>query len=148
MNEACGEVEAAPHPAGELCDARLRGELLEAGELDRFIHSAAEVGAVQTLDGAEVLDVLAGVEDRIEAGLLRDESDEPANPMGVRGDVVPIDGDATAVGPEEGRDDGDGCGLARAIGAEQAKDLASRYGEGDAVKNCRAAVALDERVDF
>src|SRR5262249_29328392 len=53
----------------------------------------------------------------------------------------------TAVGSEQGREDPDRGGLARAVRAEEAEDAAGRHVEGDAPQRLDLPVPLDEVLD-
>jgi hypothetical protein len=58
------------------------------------------------------------------------------------GEVKPADAGASGVGLQQCGEDPNGGGLARAVGAEDAKDGARRYGEVDPVEGLRADEAL------
>ena len=57
------------------------------------------------------------------------------------------DAGRTAAGPEDGGEDAEGGGLARAVGAQQAVDGTARYLEREGVHGALVAVELGERVD-
>src|SRR5690606_23461180 len=62
-------------------------------------------------------------------------------------DIVAADGCGAAGGGEEAGDHFHGCGLARAVGAEEAEDFAALDGETHAVDGGEGSEALDELTD-
>jgi hypothetical protein len=74
-------------------------------------------------------------------------ADFAAHFMGLANDVVPADAHRARGGPQQRGEHLNGAGLARAVGADEAKDGAARDVERDAVDRFGFAVAHDEVVD-
>jgi len=70
---------------------------------------------------------------RMKAGLLRGDAKEALGLDGVLEDVVAAHGDRARGGADKAREHADGCGLACAVGAQEAEGLAGVDLEGDSV---------------
>jgi hypothetical protein len=94
--------------------------------------------------------VLPGGERPVEVGTLGHDRQPTACGDRVGSDVDPRDAGATRRRQHPRGEHPDGRGLARAVGPQQAEDLAALDGEGDAVDRVRGStgIALDECVDL
>ena len=84
----------------------------------------------------------------VDEGAVGDEAQGGLGRLRLAREVVAIDGDAARGGLEEAGDDADGGGLARAVGPEEAVDLARRHGEAHAVHGREGPVRLDQPFDL
>ena len=125
VGDAAGDVEAAQQSARELAGAKA-AELLESHELDCLVHERAAPCAV-VHERAEVIDVLADGELVDDGDLLRHDADAALEVVArrVHGFAEQLNG--AAVIREKGEHAVDAGGFARAIGTQQAKDLAPGY---------------------
>ncbi len=95
------------------------------------------------IEGAEERDGLAHLKVLEEAGGLKLHTDARLDRTPVATDIQPIDQDGSTIGGAYAFEDIKSRGLARAVGAEQAKDLAAPDGEADAIHRGQTTVALD-----
>ncbi len=84
----------------------------------------------------------------VHRGVLPGHADQLADDMRCMGDVVPEHLRDARVGFEQGRQDIDGGGLARAIGAEHAVDAAGGHGKVQAINGAVFAENLDQAMCF
>ena len=106
-----------------------------------------ERGALEPVQPAEVGDVLARRELRVDARAVRQHADAPARRERVADDVDAVDRGGAAVGPQHGVEDAKRRGLAGAIRAEQAGDAPVAGLEADAVHGAHGAEAAREAFD-
>ena len=126
VGDTADDVEAAQQAARELAGAKA-AELLEPHELDCLVHERTAPCAVVHVERAEVIDVLADGELVDDGDLLRHDADAALEVVarGAHGFAEQLNG--AAVIREKGEHAVDAGGLARAIGTQQAKDLAPGY---------------------
>ena len=98
----------------------------------------------QALEPAEEPEVLAGGEVLVDRGVLPGDADQLAHLVGAARDVDAEDLGAAAVDRQQRREHPEHRGLAGAVGAEHAEDLAAAYLEVDAVDGAEVAEGLDE----
>ena len=116
-------------------------ELAEIGQLeDRVDHP--ERGHAERV--GEELEVLADGDAVVDAGVVGHVADGAAHRLGIDRDVDAIDLDAPGHGLEQRRHDADGRGLAGAVGADEAEDLARPHVEGDVAEDVEVAEAVPE----
>src|SRR5438093_2740063 len=123
------------------------GDLLELHPLERPSHAGGEL-ALQPVDPAVEAQVLLDREVAIEPEGLRHVADDGLDPLGLAGDVDPADRGRPLGRREQAAQHADGRGLARAVGAEDAEDLAGGDVERDAVHRREVAEALGEALDL
>src|ERR1035437_726881 len=111
-------------------------QLLEIG----CIHASAQV--------PEVLKDLSAGQAGIERRLTRRVADQPLDLHGLPPAIQAVDVRRTLVGTQQGHQQTDCGGLARAVGAEEAEHLALIHAEGDIGDAAFAAVALGQTLDF
>ena len=146
VRDAAGDVKAARQATRKLTGAKLR-KVAQTDKVDRLVHQRAAALAVVDVQTAEIIDVLAHRELVKHRHLLRHHADAALEVVagGRHGLAEQLDG-ALVVG-EQLQDAVDGRGLARAVGAEQAKDLARGDVQVKVVERDKIVVALDEIFD-
>lgn len=146
MRDAAGDVEAARQAARELAGAEL-GKVAQPDKVDRLVHQRAAALAVVDVKAAEIVDVLAHRELVEYRHLLRHHADAALEVVagGCHGLAEQLDG-AFVVGKQL-QDAVDGRGLTRAVGAQQAKDLAGGDAQVKVVERDKVVIALDEVFD-
>ena len=146
MRDAAGDVEATRQAARELAGAKL-GKVAQADKVDCLVHERAVALAVVNVKAAEIVNVLTHRKLVEHRHLLRHHADAALEVVagGRHGLAEQLDG-ALVVG-EQLQDAVDGRGLARAVGAQQAKDLAGGDAEVKVVERDKVVVALDEVFD-
>ena len=136
----------APHSAGERLD--LRAAPLD--QVDSFEHVVDVLLALGLGDAVELgvdAEVLFDGEVGVAGERLGNDADHAANRIGILGHIVAgDDGLAAGEGNQRGHH-ADQRALARAVGAEQAEDLALGDREADALDGFKVAVALDDVLD-
>jgi hypothetical protein len=145
VQQARGDVDAPLHPAGERLDAVL-GPVRQADLLQHLVHTPAKIGAAQVIEAAPEGQVLPGGEVVIEGDLLRHDADAGANGQAVSCDGVAVDLSRAGAGCDQAAQHGDGSRLARAVGAQQAEDLAAQDGERDVVNGDQVAIPLTQMI--
>jgi hypothetical protein len=105
-------------------------------------------GVGDAVEVAEQLDQLAGGEEWEERGRLQLDTDHGADLVGLADGVEARHLDAAGVGLAQALDHLEGGGLAGAVGAEDAEDLAGADVEVDAGDGGEAFVAFDEAADL
>ena len=140
-DEAHGDVEPAPHPAGEGGQAAVGG-IGEVEVVEQIGGGPSRVGDVAQL--ADEHEVLAGGEDVVDRGELSGHADVLADLGGLGRHVEPGNGRRAAVGLDQRGEDVDDGGLARAVGAEQGEHRASLDGERHVVEDRDVRVRLRE----
>ena len=145
--DAAGNVEAARQSARKLAGTKL-GKVAQPDKVDRLVHQRAAALAVVNVEAAEIVDVLAHRELVKHRHLLRHHADAALEVVagGRHGLAEQLDG-AFVVG-EQLQDTVDGRGLARAVGAQQAKDLAGGDAQVKVVERNKIVIALDEVFDM
>ena len=144
MEEGGGEIEAAGHAAGEI----FHGLAAAIGELHGFeggVDAGAEIGAAEAVELAEDAEVLIGGEFGVERDVLRDETEREARGGVGGGERLAVERERAGVGRAEAADERHRGGLAGAVGAEQAEELAAGDVERHAVERGERAEALGDR---
>ena len=124
-DEAGGQVEPAPHAAGEVLD-QLLGGVGEVEPLEQLVGPGPGPGLGQVVEPAHHLEVGPGAHQPVDRGLLGGHADAAAHGAGVGDDVDAGDRGRALGGRRERGEDADGRGLARAVVAEQAEHGARR----------------------
>ena len=147
VRDAAGDVEATRQATRELAGAEL-GKVAQADKVDRLVHQRATALAVVDVKTAEIVDVLAHRELVEHRHLLWHHADAALKVVagGRHGLAEQLDG-AFVVGKQL-QNTVDGRGLARAVGAEQAKDLAGGDVQVEVVERNKIVIALDEVFDM
>ena len=146
MRDAAGDVEPSRQTAGELGRAEAR-VVTEAHKVDRLVHELAAPATVAHVERAEGVHVLAHGELVEDGHLLRDHAYARLEVVAVRRHRLAEELDGAAVVGEQLEDAIDGRGLARAVGAQEAKDLPLAHGEVQVIERDELAIALDETRD-
>ena len=146
VRDAAGNVEATRQTARELAGAEL-GKVAQPDKVDRLVHERATALAVVDVQATEIVDVLAHRELVEYRHLLRHHADAALEVVagGCHGLAEQLDG--ALVVSEQLQNTVDGRGLARAVGSEQAKDLAGGDAQVKVVERNKIVVALDEVFD-
>ena len=144
--DTAGNVEAACQAARELAGAEL-GKVTQPNKVDRLVHQRTAALAVADVETTEIVDVLAHGELVKHRHLLWHHADATLKVVagGRHGLAEQLDG--ALVVSEQLQDAVDGRGLARAVGAQQAKDLARGNTQVKVVERDKIVVALDEVFD-
>src|SRR5262249_28035253 len=138
VDEREGQREALPLSAGEVLRIGARLVLQRHLTQQRVWRDGPGVERTEERDGLAHLEVLE------EAGGLKLHADARLNRAPVAPNIQPVNQHSSAVGGPYAFEDVKGRGFARAIGAEQTKDLAALDREADAIHRGQAAIALDE----
>lgn len=142
MRDAAGNVEATRQAARELAGAEL-GKVAQADKVDRLVHQRAAALAVVDVETAEIVDVLAHGELVEHRHLLRHHTDAALEVVAGGRHALAEQLDGALVVGEQLQDAVDGRGLARAVGAQQAKDLAGSDTQVKVVERNKVVVALE-----
>ena len=135
------EVEAALHAAGVRRGLAVGG-VDEADALEQLVAARRALGARDALQAALQAHVLAAGEHRVQRDVLQRDADRGAHLRALLRDVVARDGGACRRRRQQRREDLDRRRLARAVGPEEAVDLAGRDVQVDAVDGADAALEL------
>ena len=146
VRDTAGDVEATRQAARELAGAEL-GKVTQPDKVNRLVHQRTATLAIVNVEAAEIVDVLTHGELVEHRHLLWHHADAALEVIagGRHGLAEQLDG-AFVVG-EQLQNAVDGCGLARAVGAQQAKDLARGDAQVKVVERDKIVVALDEVFD-
>ena len=146
MRDAAGNVEATRQATRELAGAKL-GKVAQPDKVNCLVHQRTAALAVVNVEAAEIVDVLAHRELVEHRHLLRHHADAALEVVagGRHGFAEQLDG-AFVVGKQL-QNTVDGRGLARAVGAQQAKDLAGGDAQVKVIERDKIVVALDEVFD-
>ena len=146
MRDTAGNVKPARQAARELAGAEL-GKVAQPDKVDRLVHERAAALAVADVKATEIVDILAHRKLVEHRHLLRHHADAALEVVagGCHGFAEQLDG-AFVVGKQL-QNTVDGRGLARAVGAQQAKDLAGGDAQVKVVERDKIVVALDEIFD-
>ena len=126
------DVHPALH-AARIVAHRIVGALGQADHLQYLVHPLAQLLALQAVDAAKEHQVLARREAHVQGHLLGDQAHLGLDLVGVGLEVQAIHGDLAAAGLEQPGEHRNRRRLAGAVGAQQAKHLAPRYLERDAL---------------
>jgi len=141
VQHATGDFEATLHAAGEPVD-RPVGILSQAHALQGLADPAPPVR--EAVEARLQVQVLAGRELAIQARLLEHHAQAAAHggPLACR--VRPQDANAALRRERQGRQDGDGGGLAGSVGSQQTEEGALLHAQIETVERGVIAVALDQ----
>ena len=146
MDQAAGQLDAAAHAAGERLD--LRAAPLE--QIDGLEHVGDVLLAPDAGHAVELgvdAEVLLDGEVGVAGERLGNDADHAAHLVGIFGNVVASYDRFPAGQRNERGHHADEGAFARAVGAEQAEDLAFGDAEADAADRLEVAVALDDVFD-
>ncbi len=141
MHERKREVEPALHATRVAADLAIGG-VPEADARQQLVTAARPLGARQAVQGGLEAHVLAPGEERVERSLLQRSADHGAHLLALADDVVPADERGAGRRRQQGGQHVDGGGLARAVGPEEAVDLAGLDAQVDAVDRARPLLEL------
>ena len=111
-----------------------------------LLHAAAAVG--QRVEPGDEVQVLLDRQVFVEAEALGHVADLELDRRGLGQDIEAEAGAATAIGLQQSAEHADGRGLAAAVGAEEAPDLARRHLERDAVDDGTIAETFRQAFDI
>ena len=123
VQQGHADVDAPLHAAGVLVHAVLLA-VDQADELQHLVDALLELRAGKPVHAAPEQQVLAGGHVRVQGDVLRHDADDRLDRLGVRHDRVPVHEGVAPGWAQQAGEHGDGGGLAGAVGAEQAEDLA------------------------
>ena len=135
------EVEPPAHAARVGADAAVR-RLAEADALDQVGGALGDLARRDAVQRRLELHQLAAGHEHVERGLLQGDADALAHQVRLGGDVVAGDERAAAGRAQQRDEHPHGRRLARAVGAQEAVDLARSDLEVDAVDGLEAALEL------
>ncbi len=136
------DLQALLHALAERHDQTIL-ELLQLGELDHRVDDAELGDAVGV---GEELEELAHRDALVHAGVVRHVADDAPHALGIDGHVDAVDLDAPGRRLEQRRHDADGGGLAGAVRADEAEDLAVADLEAHVAQHVERAVAVPQVV--
>jgi hypothetical protein len=142
-HQAGGDVDPPPHPA-RIGPHLPRGRIPEAERLQQLPGARPGVAPGKPEQASHQHQVLVAGEVLVHRGVLPRETHLFPYPPGVAHDVVTQDGRRPRVGGQQGGEDPDGRGLARAVRAEQPIDRALADAEVHAVEGAGVAEAFGE----
>ena len=119
VQRGAGDVHQPPPAAREL-PRWLRGPRPQSGPVDRGGDCGAHRAAAQPGQARREPQVLLDREQAVDAGLLKHEAEPAPDGAALAHDVVAEDTRAAAGGGEQGGEEQHRCGLAGAVGPEQA----------------------------
>ena len=145
-DESAGDAHALAVALGQVLDDAL-ADVTDAHHLADLtdVGLAGELAALQLVVEAQVL-VHRHVQ--VEGGLLGEVADLLFGVEGISQHVDACHADPSRGGGEVAREDVHGGGLTRAVGPEEADDLALADGEADVVHGAIGAVVLDQMFDL
>jgi hypothetical protein len=127
----------------------MRGGVGEADALEQLGAAPDALALGQAVQRGLQAQVLAAGQQRVERGLLEGGADRLAHVRAVADDVVAGHARRARRGRQQRREHQHGRGLARAVGTQEAVDLAGLDAEVDAVHRADPALELaDEAVDL
>ena len=143
VDQGTGQRDADALALGEPLGTPV-GKRLDAEANHHPIHRRLEPSACETLKRREIGDVLPRREIGVQVRVVRQYADPPAHRNRVRPNVDPAHTRRPAIGRENGAQDPQRGGLARAVRTQKARDLAIRGREADALQRLDLAEALGE----
>src|SRR5688572_12563355 len=143
VHERVGQAQALLHPPREGLDVVV-ALATEIDQLKEIADHAPPVGRPDPVAAREEIEVFPYLHVVVDAERVRHEPEDAANLVRVPGHRHPGDLGRARGWQQEGRQDPQGRGLARAVGSDQAEDLALLHGQVDAGYGERAVVALDQ----
>jgi hypothetical protein len=146
VHQGAGERQPALHAAGKGVEADV-GLAGQAGELQQLRDARGDELVGQAEVAAVDLQVLGAGEVRVQVVELGHDADPGPRLPRPRRHRLAHQRDAAGIGHGQAQAAAQGCGLAGAVGAEQAETLAGLQGEGDAGHGLAAVVGLVQVVD-
>ena len=143
MDEHAGEAEPLLHAAGESADERAF-LFAEADELQHVVHRLLALRGRDLVTRAEEVEILGHLHVLVHAEEVGHVADDVAHGVGIAHDVVAEDECLSGGGREEGGEDAERGGLARAVRADEAEEIALVDSEVERVQRDHAAVAAGE----
>jgi hypothetical protein len=144
-DEGGHEVEPSPLPAGQ----RLRRPARVVGHveaLEQLFDPCPALRSGQVVEPSEKVQVLPRAELVVEGGTLPGQADAASDHPGVGADVEAGHARTAAICRQQGREQLDGRGLARAVGTEQPEDRSGSDREAQSIDRDRFAEALAQAV--
>ena len=114
--------------------------------LEQPVRRTPGLAAADPLQAGEEDEVLGGGEQLVDRGVLAGDAEQLADDVRLAPDVDAEDGRLARVDREQGGEHLEHGGLAGAVGAEHAEDLAAADGQVDGVDGALVAERLDEAV--
>ena len=142
-HEARGDVEPAPHAAGEGLDLAV-GRLAEPEGGEQLVRPRLRLAAAIAEEPAEEDEILVAGQVLVDRGELPGEADPAAHRVGIGDHVEPEHAGAAAVGLEQRREHAHDRGLAGAVRAQEPVDRAAADDEVDAVDGAVRPEGLDQ----
>ena len=146
MHQPNGQIQAPLHAAGESRD-RFAGAVRQAHAFQQLLCIFLQSGpryAVQTTPEAKVF---PSAELLVQGQVLGNQTQQAFGRPRRLPQIVVLDAHRALVRPQEPRDHADRRGLAGAVGAQQAEQLALRNREGNAVHGLQRAKPLGQVFD-
>ncbi len=143
VHERAGERGLDALPLREALGAAV-GEFLHLQEPHELGGALARRGALQAVQRAEVQDVLARRQVRIDAGAVRQHPEAPGGLQGRAHRAVPVDERIPRIGPQHRVQHAQRGGLAGAVGPEEPGDAAVRRAQTDVAHGRDRAEVLVE----
>ena len=112
----------------------------EAELIEELFRARDHETLLEVVETANHLEVLRAGEVFVDGGVLAGEADAASDPIGMLDDVDPVHGGGARGGQKDRRQDPDHGGLARAVGPQEAEDLALGNVEGNVVEGSNFAV--------
>src|SRR5216683_1062213 len=132
VDQGAGDGSLLLHAGGKLVAAAV-AEGVHVQAIEDDVEALLEGGFVETVEAAKIFDELLGGEAGVERGGGGKKADVGANFFGMLDNVVAADEGGAVGGLQDGGEHAQGGGLAGAVGAEQAVDLAGLAGEADVI---------------
>jgi hypothetical protein len=147
VQERAGEGELLVHAAGQRVGAAV-AEAGQARDVEKALLAGAHRGGGQAEEVAEKPEVLVDAEVAVEAVLLGHVAEGFEGLGGAGRDELAADEGGAGVGDQEAREHADGGGLAGAVGAHEAVELARAEREGQTAHGRGVAEAAREGAGF
>ena len=147
MQESFREFHAPRQAAGE-CFDKMFGPIGNSQPFHHLGDAAVQLSAAQAIELAVIAKVLEHGQLLVEAGILEDDADSPANFVGLLLNVEAEDAGRSLRWQQSRRKDFEECRLAAAVRTQQGKDLTPPHIETDAIQRsprCCLAAARDSR---
>src|SRR5665213_1408050 len=147
MEQSLGDLDAPAHAAAETLDA-LGGAVAQADRRQRLLDAPAQIRAAQAVEMSLADEIFLGGQLLVEAWRLEYDADLPADFIARFCRVQAEQAHMAGGDGDERREDAEEGGLARAVGAKKAEDIAVVDLQGEVVQGNALAVTMGEVVDF
>src|SRR5262249_27189819 len=124
------------------------GERLEAERLEQLINATLESWARESVQRAEIADVLPRGQARIQTACVRQHADASTHGVTLRDDVEPVHARATAIRHDQRGEDAQQGRLAGPIRSQETGDLAVRRAERYSVDRMHFSVLAERLRDI